>query len=168
MPKLSDRYEAFCQEYLIDFNVTQAALRAGYSKNYAAKDAYKLLVNVGIQERIAELQAAAAKRNEITLDQILAEYAKLAFFDIRKLYDENGNLIPIHELDDATAGAIGGVEVLTIGTGDNQVGTTTKVKVWEKRAALDSLCKVLGHNAPVKQEHSGSIAIEQITGMEVK
>jgi phage terminase small subunit len=168
MPKLSDKYEAFCQEYVKDLNITQAMIRAGYSPKYANAEGYKVLGKLGIQERIAEIRAQSANNEGITLDQILAEYAKLAFFDIRKLYNEAGNLIPIHELDDATAGAIGGVEVLTIGTGDNQVGTTTKVKVWEKRAALDSLCKVLGHNAPVKQELSGSVAIEQITGIEIK
>ena len=52
MPKLTPKQKAFCDEYLIDLNVTQAAIRSGYSKKYATDKAYKLLENPVIKECI--------------------------------------------------------------------------------------------------------------------
>lgn len=160
----------FCEEYIKDLNITQAAIRAGYSAVYADSRAHELLGKVGIQARIAELRAEASKRNEITLDQILSEYKKLAFLDVRKLYAPDGSILPITDIDNDTAAAIAGVEVqkVTGGTSEAIFTTTTKVRLSDKRMALDSLCRVLGFNAPEKKEHSGSLAIEQITGMEIK
>jgi phage terminase small subunit len=160
----------FCEEYIKDLNITQAAIRAGYSATFADRRAHELLGKVGIQARITELREAASRRNEITLDQILSEYKKIAFLDVRKLYTEDGSVIPIANLDDDTAAAIAGVDVQRMSTGNNeQISvTTTKIRLSDKRLALDSLCRVLGFNAPEKKEHSGSISVEQITGMEVK
>jgi phage terminase small subunit len=74
--KLTDKQEKFCNEYLIDLNATQAAIRAGYSKNYAEAQGYKLLENVGIQKRLTELrrelnQRAAEDENTLTAEKVL-------------------------------------------------------------------------------------------------
>ena len=62
MAKLTAKQQRFCDEYLIDLNATQAAIRAGYSKKTAAQTAARLLTNVKIQEyienRMAEKEAA--------------------------------------------------------------------------------------------------------------
>lgn len=61
MAKLTAKQQRFCDEYLIDLNATQAAIRAGYSKKTAAQTAARLLTNVKIQEyienRMAEKEA---------------------------------------------------------------------------------------------------------------
>lgn len=168
MAELSNKQKAFCQEYIKDFNITQAMLRAGYSLNYAQARGHEMLENVGIKEEISKYQAIAAEKSAITVEMVLAEYAKIAFFDARKLYKDDGSVNKITELDDQTAGAIIGVDVCTTVIADDISSTTAKIRLSDKRAALDSICKVLGFNAPEKREHSGAIAIEQITGVEVK
>jgi len=158
----------FCEEYIKDLNITQAAIRAGYTPKYADSLAYKLLGNIGIQERIAELQAAASKRNEITVDRIIAEYATIALLDPSRIFDDNGNALPFSEMDATSRRAIGRIVTQEIGSGDNKVGEIKQAITYDKIKALDSLCKVLGFFAPEKKELSGSVAIEQITGIEIK
>ena len=60
---LSPKQEMFCQEYLVDLNATQAAIRAGYSKKTANEQGTQLLVRLSIRERVQELMR---KRSEIT------------------------------------------------------------------------------------------------------
>lgn len=69
--KLTDKQEAFCEEYLIDLNATQAAKRAGYSEGTANQIGSENLAKPYIAERIAELQAARSKRVEIDADFVL-------------------------------------------------------------------------------------------------
>jgi len=54
MAKLTLKQKVFCNEYLIDLNATQAAIRAGYSKKYANTNANKLLQNTTIKTYIDE------------------------------------------------------------------------------------------------------------------
>ena len=71
MAKLTQKQERFCQEYLLDLNATQAAIRAGYSKKTARSQGQRLLTNVDIAARIQELQAKWQERTEITQDWVL-------------------------------------------------------------------------------------------------
>lgn len=73
------RQRQFCEEYLIDLNATQAAIRAGYSEKYAHTNATKLLQITTIKAKIDELMAERAKRTEITQDRVLKELAIIAF-----------------------------------------------------------------------------------------
>ena len=73
MPGLTPKREAFCREYLVDQNATQAAMRAGYSEATAQQQGSRLLLNVMVQARVAELQSDIAERNEVTVDSIVAE-----------------------------------------------------------------------------------------------
>lgn len=79
MEKLNDRQKKFCDEYLIDLNATQAAIRAGYTDKYANTNASKLLQNTTIKEYIQKRQAERIKRTEITQDMVLKELAIIAF-----------------------------------------------------------------------------------------
>lgn len=73
MPKLEPKQEKFCQEYLIDLNATQAAIRAGYSEKTARNQATRLLTKVHIQECIQQLQEGIKKRNQISQDEIVQD-----------------------------------------------------------------------------------------------
>lgn len=108
----------------------------------------------------------SAKRLNLTRERVLEEYAKIAFFDIRTIFTVDGGLKPVHELSDEAAGAIAGIETIeektTIKEDDKTVdsiiqGVNRKIKITEKTKALDSICKVMGYNAPEKSE----IAITQ-------
>ncbi len=81
--ELTDRQARFCEEYLIDLNATQAAIRAGYSEKTANEQGARLLANVSVQEKIAELKAERAKRTEMTQDSVIQELAAVARAEIK-------------------------------------------------------------------------------------
>lgn len=146
--KLNPRQAVFCAEYITDFNATQAAIRAGYASKYAARVAYKMLLQPHIQEAVNREITARAKRTHITQDRVLRELAAVAFFDPRKLFAPDGSPLPINELDDATAAALGGLDVQEVfeGSGENRVfvGYVKKYRVTDKNAALGNAMKHLG------------------------
>lgn len=72
---LNEKQKRFCEEYIVDLNGTQAAIRAGYSAATANEQAARLLANVSVQDYIRELQEARSKRTEITADRVLRELA---------------------------------------------------------------------------------------------
>lgn len=149
MADLTDKQLKFCLEYLVDLNATQAAIRAGYSEDSASVIGCENLTKPNIQAYIANLKAKAAKKLEISKERVLKEYARIAFSDLRKLYDENGRLLTPHEIDDDSAAALAGIEVFEeFGfdkTGERQhIGDTKKIKIHNKLQALDSLGKHLG------------------------
>ena len=79
MVKMTDKQKRFCDEYLIDLNATQAAIRAGYSEKTATEQGARLLANVKVQEYIQERKDKRIKRTEITQDMVLKELATIAF-----------------------------------------------------------------------------------------
>ena len=74
---LTDRQIKFCENYVVSLNATQSALSAGYSKKTSAKIAYKLLVNIGIQQYIQDLKEDASGTINITLEQSIRQDLKL-------------------------------------------------------------------------------------------
>lgn len=76
---MTDKQKRFCDEYLIDLNATQAAIRAGYSEKTATEQGARLLANVKVQEYIQERKDKRIKRTEITQDMVLKELATIAF-----------------------------------------------------------------------------------------
>lgn len=153
--KLSPKQERFCEEYLIDLNGTQAAIRAGYSPRTANEQAARLLAKVSVQEYVRNLREKMANKLEATRERVLQEYARIAFTDIRDFYDENGNLKEVINLNDDAAAALSGIEIEEIIIAGKSVGTLRKVKRWDKKGALDSICKMMGYNAPDKTELTG-------------
>ncbi len=82
MAELTPKQLRFVEEYLVDLNGTQAAIRAGYSKRTANEQAARLLAKASVQVAIQERQAKRSKRIEVTVDRIELELARIAFFDI--------------------------------------------------------------------------------------
>lgn len=76
---LTDKQKRFCDEYLIDLNATQAAIRAGYSPKTAEQTASRLLRNVKVQEYIAKRQKELSRSTEITQERVIKELALIAF-----------------------------------------------------------------------------------------
>jgi len=148
--KLTDKQKRFGDEYLVDLNRTQAAIRAGYAANSANEQGSQLLAKPAIQHYIQERQKQIKDKLEITQEMISREYAKIAFIDIRKFYDANGRLLLPHELDDDAAASLAGIDVDEIWGYEPQaeakvkIGETKKIRMHSKQAALDSLAKHVG------------------------
>ena len=143
--KLTPRQERFVAEYLCDLNATQAAIRAGYSPKGAEVSASKLLRVAKVSAEIAKAQAKRAERTHITQDRVLQELARIAFFDIRRLYHDDGTLKRPHELDDEAAAVLSAVEVTETMSGEESaLLTTKKAKVFDKGTALTLAMRHLG------------------------
>lgn len=152
---LNEKRQRFVEEYLVDLNATQAAIRAGYSPRTAKQQGQRLLTFVDVQEAIQVGRSKRTERTEITQDRVLEELAKIGFADIRKAVnwgkdpidatsenaDPNGlrqypvSLIPSEEIDDDTAAAVSEVSLTQAGI---------KVKMHDKLSALTSIGKHLG------------------------
>jgi phage terminase small subunit len=144
----------FVTEYLLSGNVTQAALAAGYSPKSARVIGQEILQVPAIAAIVAQRQVEIAQHQderlqamELTEARVARETARIAFFDPRKMFHANGSPKAITELDDDTAAAIGGLEVLEEfdGSGKNRVlvGYVKKYKISDKNAALERAAKIL-------------------------
>ena len=144
---LTPKQSLFVREYLVDLNATQAAIRAGYSEKTAGVIGQENLNKPYIKEAIQEAMDKRANKVEITADRVLEEIARLAFFDPRKFFNPDGSPIPIQDLDDNTAMALAGMDVMEEfeGSGSDRVfvGYTKKFKLTDKRASLELLGKHL-------------------------
>lgn len=81
--KLTAKQRRFCDEYLIDLNATQAAIRAGYSVQTANEQGSRLLAKVNIQTRIKKLMNIRSERTRVTQDLVINELARIGFADIK-------------------------------------------------------------------------------------
>lgn len=149
---LTQQQRLFVSAYLVERNATKAATTAGYSEATAQQQGSRLLSNVVIKTAIdaAESEIIEKVRVEtgITLERTLREIAKGAFFDPRKFFHPDGSPVDITELDDETAAALAGMEVIEQfeGVGENRkfIGYLKKYKVSDRKGYLDMLMKHLG------------------------
>ncbi len=150
------KHERFCREWVIDHNGMRAASAAGYAAGRLKQTAYELLQRPDVAARVAELDSKLLAKADITAERVMLELARLAFADVRGLYDEKGELRPVHELDDDTAASIAGIEVDTVTTTSGPAGKkvtrkvlTAKVRRYEKAGALRVLAqhfKIVGND----------------------
>lgn len=146
--ELTAKQQRFVAEYLIDLNATQSAVRAGYSAKTAEQQGPRLLGNAGVAAAIQKALQKRAARTEITQDRVLLELSRIAFFDPRRLLNADGSPKPINELDDDTAAAVAGLDIVEEfeGTGEDRVfvGYTKKFKIADKNVALTNAMRHLG------------------------
>ena len=95
--ELTAKKLAFCEEYLKDLNATQAAIRAGYSEKTAASQAARLLINVNIQSKIAELKQERSQRVQIDADWVLMAAKKIydRCMQEEPILDRDGNPLKV-------------------------------------------------------------------------
>jgi phage terminase small subunit len=87
MADLNDKQLAFCREYIVDLNSTQAAIRAGYSDKTAGAIGSRLLKNVKVEAEIKRLMDQRSERTNVTADDVVRQLAKIAFLDMRDIVD---------------------------------------------------------------------------------
>ena len=139
---MSPRQRRFAAEYLIDLNGTQAAIRAGYKARSAAAQASRLLRRPDVAALLKDGMRDRSRRTGIEADQVLTELARIAFADLRSTAEWGPDgVVPRRssDLDDDAARAVAEVAETR-----SRSGATVKVKLFDKRAALESLAKHLG------------------------
>lgn len=128
------------------------AYRRAYPKSVAWKDsavwetASRMSKRPNVAARVQELLGRAMAANHITVERVMREIARIGFCDVRKLMDTDGKLKPIHELDDDTAAAIAGLDVVRVrgDAGGEGEGEVLKIKLADKNSALEKLGRHLG------------------------
>ena len=142
-PPLNAKQARFVAEYRIDLNKTQAAIRAGYSKRTAGSIGEELLRKPEIAAAVAQQTQAQMEKAELTASRTLEEMRRLAFSNVRELFDENGDLRPIQTLTREQAACIASIEVVmkNATAGDGKVDRILKVRVWDKPKVLEMVGK---------------------------
>ncbi len=160
---LTVKQARFVEEYLVDLCATNAALRAGYSPRSSKCIGHELLGKPAVALAIAAAKRRRSERTELSQDIVLQEAARVALSDPRKFYDADGNLRPIHELDDDTAAALAGIDVEQIyeGQGGDRavVGQVRKIKRYDKVRALELLMRHMGMLTD-RHEINGDLRVE--------
>ena len=101
MSELEEKQKMFCKEYLVDFNGTQAAIRAGYSKKTANEQASRLLAKVNVQTYLKHLIEKRNERTKITQDEVIADIIKVKdrCMQNEAVLDKEGNETGIYKFD---------------------------------------------------------------------
>lgn len=166
MAKLTDKQQCFVDEYLIDLNATQAAIRAGYSAKTADQQGSRLLANIKVKQAVAEKQAQRSKRTGVNQDRVVLELAKVAFAKMTDIVDSKGRI-----KEDASPDDLACIESIKYKESDNEYGGSVEreVKIASKLKALELLGKHLGmwsdkFNVTVEKSEKLDDIISQLGG----
>jgi phage terminase small subunit len=141
---LTEKQLRFAEEYLLDFNASEAYKRAGYQASGHAlyAGASRLLTNPKVQAYLAERRKEVVQRSTLSLERLTQELEHIAFSDPRDLFQENGALKNLSELPDGIARAVSGFEL----------GDKVKVTLWDKLGAIEKALKLLNAYPDRKQD----------------
>jgi phage terminase small subunit len=151
---MTPKQTLFVAEYLANgLNATKAAVSAGYAEKSADVEGARLLVNAKVAAEISKKTEKVLAKLDYSVERTLNEIARLAFFDVRKIFEADGSLKNIHTIDDDSAAAIAGLEVTELfdpvqqkdaAGGEPQkhiYGLLKKIKLADKGSALDKLMR---------------------------
>lgn len=152
--KLTPQQEKFAQEFVLT-GIGAEAYRKAYPRSLKWKDnsvytaASLLLSDAKVSQRVDELRAEIKERFDISAERLLLEQSRIALFDYRKLFDEDGRLVDVTRMPDEVAAAVSSVKINRVKRtpveGDAPVDEeVVELKLWNKNTALDSLFKNAG------------------------
>lgn len=147
---LTEKEHIFAKRYVQNgFNSTEAMIYAGYSPKTAGAQGSKQLKKVNVNLYVKYLKENLHAQLDISAFDIANELKKIGFSDVRQLFDKNGDLHPIHKLDEIAAASISDIEVE-----ENmlQQTTTKKIKRYNKIDALIKLARMCGLDGVEKSE----------------
>lgn len=164
---MTKKQKRFVEEYLIDLNATQAAIRAGYSPDSAKEIGSENLTKPDIAKAVDQAIAERSRRTGVNADRVVRELAKIAFVNAGEVVDLDTALL-MDKISDDDMAAIQSVKVKTFG----EDGIEREVKLADKLKALELLGKHLGLfkdkveiNGNVKADMSSlSSILEEIKG----
>ena len=169
MEKLTNKQKKFIDEYLVDLNATQAAIRAGYKEKAAYRTGAENLRKPQIQEEIQKRMQERQQRTEVTQDMVVKELAAIAFARATDYVEIRSNGVcstvvikPTTNLSDQQIRAIAGIK-----EGANGI----EIKLNDKEKALELLGRHLGmwnDKIKVDGEVTTNNPFEELTTEELK
>ena len=138
---MTKKQKRFVEEYLIDLNATQAAIRAGYSVKTANEQSSQLLAKLSIQQAVSEAMAERSKRTGVNQDRVVVELARIAFAKMTDIVDAQGKI-----KSDAAEDDLACIESVKYKKSKSDTGSSIEreVKISPKLKALELLGKHLG------------------------
>lgn len=144
---LNAKQKLFCEQYLIDLNATQAAVRAGYSENTAGAIGHENLKKPEIAAYISELQVQLAQNAKVTPEMVISELKKIGFSNIQDFIEEGNTIKDLSSIPREIAASVKSIKKVQTdwGSGDD-AGTKTSVsfEVYDKLSALEKIGRHLG------------------------
>jgi phage terminase small subunit len=138
MARLTAKQKRFANEYIIDLNATQAAIRAGYTSKYANTNANKLLQNTTLAEYIQGLMDERSRRTLVTQDKVVNELANIAFADISSFLKVENNQVEVFDTDSIQHEMLAAIAEIKEGN------YGISIKLHDKLKALELLGRHLG------------------------
>lgn len=136
---MTQKQKRFVEEYLLDLNATQAAIRAGYSPGTANEQGARLLANVSISRAIAQQMADRSRRTGVNADRVVLELARIAFANAGDLIDAGDATLK----DDASRDDLAAIQSIKVkDMGD--MGIEREIRMADKLKALELLGRHLG------------------------
>jgi phage terminase small subunit len=144
---LNPRQAAFVAHYVANGgNATQAAIKAGYSKQTADQQGHALLKHPRVSVEITERLAGAQKELDVTAERVLAEVAKLAFSNMADYLRAGHDGAPVLDFSNLTRDQAAALESVTVeeftdGRSDKREVRRTRFKLADKTKSLEMLMK---------------------------
>lgn len=148
MKRLTEKEEMFCLRFIELGNASQA-----YRKAYDCTNKKPSTIHVRaceiqkrpkIQIRLEELRAENRKKYEMTVEKVVESFGKMATANVIDLHNEDGSYKNLNEIDARTAFAITSIDTQRIGKGDYARTVITKIRLSDKKGALENLARILG------------------------
>lgn len=136
---MTKKQKRFCEEYLIDLNATQAAIRAGYSPDTAGAIGAENLTKPEIQRAVAKAMAERSRRTGVNAERVVLELAKVAFVNVGNVIDATDATLKT-DADPEDLAAIQSIKVKDMG----DMGIEREIRMADKLKALELLGRHLG------------------------
>lgn len=163
MAGLTDKQQRFVDEYLIDLNATQAAIRTGYSEKTAKEIGSENLTKPNIQKAIEEAQNKRTEQTQIDAAYVLKRLVEIDQMDVLDIMDDQMKIRPVNEWPKVWRQYVVNLENLELSDGE---GCFKKIKWPDKVKNLE----LLGRHVSVgafkdKVEHSGKLEIQSLSDL---
>lgn len=132
-PKLTDKQARFVEEYLVDLNATQAAIRAGYSEKTAEQQAYQLLQKPSVREAIAAAKIERSEKTKIDAAYVLNRLVEIDQMDVLDILDDEGHMKPVSQWPKVWRTTLSGMDInrlRTLGEGDDAIESVLQKIKW--------------------------------------
>jgi phage terminase small subunit len=160
---MTPKQKRFVDEYLIDLNATQAAIRAGYSSKTARQQGAENLTKPVIREAIRIAMEKRAEKAAIDAEYVLHRHIEIDQMDVADVLNDDGTIKPLSEWPKIWRTSLTGFEVSETMVNGDSIGTLKKIKWMDKTQNLAKLGQHVDVQAyKEKVEHSGSVDLVEV------
>ncbi len=160
--QLTDLQKKFLYEYLTDFNATQAAIRAGYSKKTAAAAASRLLRNVKVQEELKKIQNEIFTNSEVEIKNIVEHLASIAFYDVNDyLQVAKGNVMTLKDIESLPSCKRKAIKTIKNGKYGIEIDFCDRTKALEKLMDYFGISNGKGSESGDEYEKTGVVMMPE-------